>query len=95
MENMVETLKSVLTYYAGPSGTSNLYEIYDDEHHTYAIAAVNRPPHPRNPRLICFIRIEDDRYIIEHDNDDKPVSDFLASKGIPDDKIIRAHRHAV
>jgi hypothetical protein len=92
MESLKDLLKNVLDdRYAGGGFNLTSYLVANDEANAYAVLVVDSSAPKHEADIIVFARIMGEYIIIEADNTDRPLGDFLVAHGIPREKIICAH----
>jgi hypothetical protein len=94
--NLSEIVCEEVRKYAG-SGRGldlRLYFLRDDDHHVYAVNAIDDPSETDEEiaGVVVMARVVEDRVVIETDASDKPLSDALMQRGIERDHIILAYQ---
>lgn len=89
METLVKTVKETLDWYVSDGFGSRTYSIYNEEHHLYAVVAVDYPIHKRDPMIVVMARIAGDTVIVEEDRTDRSLVNKLIENGVPPEKVIR------
>lgn len=91
MDALSETLQSVMNGYAGQdlNGHSYLTRSVDGQVFTIVSIGVLRERHFAATSLVA--RVVNDRIVIDHDVNDKPLGDALVSAGIPRQQIVLAY----
>ncbi len=93
MDTLTQILKEEVSAYAGNGRGANilLFPILDDEHHTYAVNAVDYPTREDVAMVMILVRIVGDKVVIEEDTTDKKLVDALLRRGISRQQIILAY----
>lgn len=93
MDPITRIVREEVAKYAGSGRGANiiLFPLLDDEHHVYAVNAVDYPTREEVAMVIVLARIVGDRVVIEEDTTDKKLIDALLQRGIPRDQIVLAY----
>ena len=90
MEKLNQILKETISEYAAEGLNGYTYMTSNEEQTKFTIVAVaddNTPPIFTN----LIAHYEDDRIVIYHDANNKPLVDALIQNGVPREKIILAY----
>ena len=93
----MDTLKQIVReevekYTGGGRGAGAiLFALLDDEHHTYAVNAVEYPERSPYGGVVVMARLVGNQVIIEADATDKKLVDALLQRGIPREQIVLAY----
>lgn len=88
MAPLSDILTQTLETYTGKGFNCIMLPLFDDKHHTYAVAAKDYPTRKEPTDLVLMARIVDDKIVIEEDATDRPLVEALIRAGIPREQII-------
>ncbi|HTD76069.1 MAG TPA: element excision factor XisI family protein [Chloroflexota bacterium] len=91
MDTLRETLEAVMAGYAGQdlNGYSYLTRSVDRQVFTVVSVGTIRGRHFADTSLVA--RVTNDRIVIDHDVNDKPLVDALVAAGIPRQQIVLSY----
>lgn len=90
MDNLLKIVGEEVAKYVGSGRGINLrlFSILDDVHQTYAVIAVDYPTRYTTAGVVVFVRVAEDKIIIEEDATNKKLVDALLQHGIAREQII-------
>lgn len=88
MDNLENTLSTVIADYSGPALKSTTYYVEDSVRHIYTVIVVPDLPRPFKSRVMVMARIVGDYLVIDEDTTDRPLYENLVQAGVPREKII-------
>jgi hypothetical protein len=93
MDTLTQIVRQEVSAYAGNGRGANilLFPLLDDEHHTYAVNAVDYPTRDDVAMVVVLARIVGDVVVIEEDTTDKKLVDALLQRGISRQNIVLAY----
>lgn len=91
MDQLADTLRENVFWYAGTSPTVRTFKLANDTEHVYAVNIVNTHNRQLDGSVMVIARVQGDYVIIEEDLTDKPLVERLVAAGISRDKIICAY----
>ena len=91
MDQLIDTLKRTLLGYTGKAlnGYSILTSSSDER--VFTVVTVGYLPHERIVDADLIVQIIGEKFVIEHDANDKPLVDALIQAGVPREQIILAY----
>lgn len=93
MDNLLTIVRQEVEKYVGSGRGINLqlFPLFDDEHQTYGVIAVDYPSRHTVAGVVIFARVAGNRVIIEEDLTNKKLVDALVQNGIARESIILAY----
>lgn len=93
MDNLLTIVRQEVQKYVGSGRGVNvqLFPLFDDEHQTYGVIAVDYPNRHTIAGVVIFARVAGHQVIIEEDLTNKKLVDALIQNGIARENIILAY----
>jgi len=91
MDNLRETLYTVMKGYAKKGLNGYTYLTHSDDEQLFTVVGVATIKNKPIIETGLVVRLVDDRVIIEHDINDKILADALMQAGVPREQIVLAY----
>src|SRR5258708_7243741 len=91
MDSLRQTVKQVVTGYAGKVLNGYSYFTHNDDESVFTVVVVARSNGKHVSGVSLVVRVVSDLVIVERDQNDKIVKDALLQAGIPRSQIILAY----
>jgi hypothetical protein len=91
MDNLRETVDSVIRGYAGEAVNGISYAVRNEEEDVWAVVGVAMWQNQRVANSSLIVRLMEGKIVVERDMNSKPLYEALLQAGIPREKIVLAY----